>query len=184
MEDVVNGISVRDSVSVYILCVVRSVAGAGVDPTIYIVQTVVFGLDHVVTTAAIAFVEGRSDLRVYGVCTVAAVKHVVAVAATQEVRPGAVAHLIVAARAVELGLVSAERQPGTVLRPAVALTRISAHGWQRRTVDDLARLSHAVRWHLEDRILVDGGRTVVFERGQAPERGGSSISNETMTVFW
>jgi formyltetrahydrofolate deformylase len=39
-------------------------------------------------------------------------------------------------------------------------------------VDDLVRLgreverrvlARAVRWHLEDRILVDGNRTVVFE---------------------
>jgi hypothetical protein len=35
-----------------------------------------------------------------------------------------------------------------------------------------------------DRILVDGGRTVVFEYGQAPPRSGASISKETMTVFW
>jgi len=42
----------------------------------------------------------------------------------------------------------------------------------RDTVEDLARLgreverrvlARAVRWHLEDRILVDGNRTVVFE---------------------
>ena len=40
------------------------------------------------------------------------------------------------------------------------------------TVDDLVRigreverrvLARAVRWHLEDRVLADGGRTVVFE---------------------
>ena len=42
----------------------------------------------------------------------------------------------------------------------------------RDTVEDIVRmgreverrvLARAVRWHLEDRILVDGGRTVVFE---------------------
>jgi formyltetrahydrofolate deformylase len=47
-----------------------------------------------------------------------------------------------------------------------------AHVTHRDTVDDLVRLgreverrmlARAVRWHLEDRILVDGGRTVVFE---------------------
>jgi formyltetrahydrofolate deformylase len=47
-----------------------------------------------------------------------------------------------------------------------------AHVTHRDTVDDLARLgreverrvlARAVRWHLEDRILVDNGRTVVFE---------------------
>jgi formyltetrahydrofolate deformylase len=47
-----------------------------------------------------------------------------------------------------------------------------AHVTHRDTVDDLARLgreverrvlARAVRWHLEDRILVDGYRTVVFE---------------------
>jgi formyltetrahydrofolate deformylase len=47
-----------------------------------------------------------------------------------------------------------------------------AHVTHRDTVDDLVRLgreverrvlARAVRWHLEDRILVDGDRTVVFE---------------------
>ncbi len=47
-----------------------------------------------------------------------------------------------------------------------------AHVSHRDTVEDLARhgreverrvLARAVRWHLEDRILVDGNRTVVFE---------------------
>jgi formyltetrahydrofolate deformylase len=47
-----------------------------------------------------------------------------------------------------------------------------AHVTHRDTVDDLIRLgreverrvlARAVRLHLEDRILVDGGRTVVFE---------------------
>lgn len=47
-----------------------------------------------------------------------------------------------------------------------------AHVTHRDTVEDLVRLgseverrvlARAVRWHLEDRILVDGGRTVVFE---------------------
>lgn len=47
-----------------------------------------------------------------------------------------------------------------------------AHVTHRATVDDLVRLgreverrvlARAVRWHLEDRILVDGARTVVFE---------------------
>ena len=47
-----------------------------------------------------------------------------------------------------------------------------AHVTHRDAVDDLVGLgreverrvlAHAVRWHLEDRILVDGNRTVVFE---------------------
>jgi formyltetrahydrofolate deformylase len=47
-----------------------------------------------------------------------------------------------------------------------------AHVTHRDSVDDLVRLgreverrvlAQAVRWHLEDRILVDGSRTVVFE---------------------
>ncbi len=47
-----------------------------------------------------------------------------------------------------------------------------AHVTHRDTVDDLVRLgreverrvlARAVRWHLEDRILVDGHRTVIFE---------------------
>lgn len=47
-----------------------------------------------------------------------------------------------------------------------------AHVTHRDTVQDLVHLgseverrvlARAVRWHLEDRILVDGGRTVVFE---------------------
>lgn len=47
-----------------------------------------------------------------------------------------------------------------------------SHVTHRDTVDDLVRqgreierrvLARAVRWHLEDRILVDGNRTVVFE---------------------
>jgi formyltetrahydrofolate deformylase len=47
-----------------------------------------------------------------------------------------------------------------------------AHVTHRDTVDDLVRLgreverrvlARAVRLHLEDRILVDGRRTVVFE---------------------
>ncbi len=47
-----------------------------------------------------------------------------------------------------------------------------AHVTHRDTVDDLVRvgreverrvLARAVRWHLEDRVLVDGDRTVVFE---------------------
>lgn len=47
-----------------------------------------------------------------------------------------------------------------------------AHVTRRDTVEDLVRvgreverrvLARAVRWHLEDRVLVDGNRTVVFE---------------------
>ena len=47
-----------------------------------------------------------------------------------------------------------------------------AHVTHRDSVEDLVRLgreverrvlARAVRWHLEDRVLVDGGRTVVFE---------------------
>ncbi|MGI8649734.1 MAG: formyltetrahydrofolate deformylase [Rubrobacter sp.] len=47
-----------------------------------------------------------------------------------------------------------------------------AHVTHRHSVEDLVRLgreverrvlARAVRWHLEDRVLVDGGRTVVFE---------------------
>jgi formyltetrahydrofolate deformylase len=46
------------------------------------------------------------------------------------------------------------------------------HVSHRDTVDDLVRvgreverrvLARAVRWHLEDRVLADGSRTVVFE---------------------
>jgi formyltetrahydrofolate deformylase len=46
-----------------------------------------------------------------------------------------------------------------------------AHVTHRETVDDLLRigrdiervvLARAVKWHLEDRVLVDGRRTVVF----------------------
>jgi formyltetrahydrofolate deformylase len=68
-----------------------------------------------------------------------------------------------------------------------------AHVTHRDTVEDLVRLgseverrvlARAVRWHLEDRILVDGVRTVVFEQGQVGEAGGSSFAKETMTVFW
>lgn len=48
----------------------------------------------------------------------------------------------------------------------------TVHVTHRDTVDDLVRigreierrvLARAVRWHLEDRVLVDGNRTVVFE---------------------
>jgi len=47
-----------------------------------------------------------------------------------------------------------------------------AHVTHRDSVEDLVRLgrevermvlARAVRWHLEDRVLVDDGRTVVFE---------------------
>jgi formyltetrahydrofolate deformylase len=47
-----------------------------------------------------------------------------------------------------------------------------AHVTHRDTAEDLARLgrevermvlARAVRWHLEDRVLVDGNRTIVFE---------------------
>jgi formyltetrahydrofolate deformylase len=47
-----------------------------------------------------------------------------------------------------------------------------AHVTHRDTVDDLVRLgreverrvlARAVRWHLQDRVLVDGNRTIVFE---------------------
>jgi formyltetrahydrofolate deformylase len=47
-----------------------------------------------------------------------------------------------------------------------------AHVSHRDAVGDLERLgreverrvlARAIRWHLEDRVLVDGGRTVVFE---------------------
>jgi formyltetrahydrofolate deformylase len=48
----------------------------------------------------------------------------------------------------------------------------ASHATHRDTVDDLVRLgrevervvlARAVRFHLEDRVLVDGNRTVVFE---------------------
>ena len=48
----------------------------------------------------------------------------------------------------------------------------TAHVTHRDTVEDLVRhgreierrvLARAVRWHLEDRVLVDGERTVIFE---------------------
>jgi formyltetrahydrofolate deformylase len=40
-----------------------------------------------------------------------------------------------------------------------------AHVTHRDSVDDLERhvLARAVRWHLKDRVLADGNRTVVFE---------------------
>ena len=37
---------------------------------------------------------------------------------------------------------------------------------------------------LQDRVLVDGGRTGVFEEDQASEPEGFSIAKETMTAFW
>jgi formyltetrahydrofolate deformylase len=62
--------------------------------------------------------------------------------------------------------VSEELDAGPIINQDVA------HVSHRDTVDDLVRLgreverrvlARAVRLHLEDRILVDGGRTVVFE---------------------
>ncbi len=50
------------------------------------------------------------------------------------------------------------------------MTLLSETVKSRSTVEDLVRLGReverrvlAVRWYLEDRILVDGTRTVVFE---------------------
>jgi formyltetrahydrofolate deformylase len=62
--------------------------------------------------------------------------------------------------------VSEELDAGPIIHQDVA------HVTHRDSVDDLVRLgreverrvlARAVRLHLEDRILVDGGRTVVFE---------------------
>ena len=62
--------------------------------------------------------------------------------------------------------VTEELDAGPIIRQDVA------HVTHRDTVEDLVRLgreierrvlARAVRWHLEDRILVDGNRTVVFE---------------------
>ncbi len=62
--------------------------------------------------------------------------------------------------------VTAELDAGPIIHQDVA------HVTHRDTVQDLIRvgreverrvLARAVRWHLEDRILVDGDRTVVFE---------------------
>lgn len=62
--------------------------------------------------------------------------------------------------------VTAELDAGPILHQDVA------HVTHRDSVDDLVRigreverrvLARAVRWHLEDRVLLDGGRTVVFE---------------------
>ena len=62
--------------------------------------------------------------------------------------------------------VTEELDAGPIIRQDVA------HVTHRDTVDDLVRigreverrvLARAVRWHLEDRVLVDGHRTVVFE---------------------
>jgi formyltetrahydrofolate deformylase len=62
--------------------------------------------------------------------------------------------------------VTAELDAGPILNQDVA------HISHRSGVDDMVRigreverrvLAHAVRWHLEDRVLVEGIRTVVFE---------------------
>jgi formyltetrahydrofolate deformylase len=62
--------------------------------------------------------------------------------------------------------VTAELDGGPIIHQDVA--RIS----HRDSVDDMVRigreverrvLAQAVRWHLEDRVLRDGNRTVVFE---------------------
>ena len=62
--------------------------------------------------------------------------------------------------------VTAELDAGPIIHQDVA------HVTHRDGVEDLIRigreverrvLARAVRWHLEDRVLVDGGRTVVFE---------------------
>ena len=59
--------------------------------------------------------------------------------------------------------------PRNETRP-LAVTLLSETVKSRSTVEDLVRLGReverrvlAVRWYLEDRILVDGIRTVVFE---------------------
>ncbi len=61
--------------------------------------------------------------------------------------------------------VTAELDAGPIIHQDVA------HVSHRDTVNDLVRigreverrvLAQAVRWHLEDRILIDGNRTVVF----------------------
>jgi formyltetrahydrofolate deformylase len=62
--------------------------------------------------------------------------------------------------------VTAELDAGPIIHQDVA------HVTHRAAVEDLVRigreverrvLAQAVRWHLEDRVLLDGGRTVVFE---------------------
>ena len=62
--------------------------------------------------------------------------------------------------------VTAELDAGPIIHQDVV------HVSHRDTVEDLVRigreverrvLARAVRWHLEDRVLMDGGRTVVFE---------------------
>jgi len=62
--------------------------------------------------------------------------------------------------------VTAELDAGPIIHQDVA------HVTHRDSVEDLIRigreverrvLARAVRWHLEDRVLLDGGRTVVFE---------------------
>ena len=62
--------------------------------------------------------------------------------------------------------VTAELDAGPIINQDVA------HISHRDGVDDMVRigreverrvLAQAVRWHLEDRVLVDGNRTVVFE---------------------
>ena len=62
--------------------------------------------------------------------------------------------------------VTAELDAGPIIHQDVV------HVSHRDTVGDMVRigreverrvLARAVRWHLEDRVLVDGARTVVFE---------------------
>jgi len=62
--------------------------------------------------------------------------------------------------------------PGSIPTAGPIIHQDVAHVTHRDTVEDLARLGRevegrvlvrAVRWHLEDRVLVDGNRTVVFE---------------------
>jgi formyltetrahydrofolate deformylase len=62
--------------------------------------------------------------------------------------------------------VTADLDAGPIINQDVA------HVSHRHSIDDMVRigreverrvLAQAVRWHLEDRVLVDGGRTVVFE---------------------
>ena len=62
--------------------------------------------------------------------------------------------------------VTAELDAGPIIHQDVV------HVSHRDTVEDMVRigreverrvLARAVRWHLEDRVLVDGARTVVFE---------------------
>jgi formyltetrahydrofolate deformylase len=67
---------------------------------------------------------------------------------------------------------SSRPSPGSIPTAGPIINQDVAHVTHRDTVKDLARLgreverralARAVRWYLEDRVLVDGNRTVAFE---------------------